>query len=84
MTMVCLASKKSFFVSFGRTDLKVRLSGAKFHEEADFDIRSAVAPPKPHQMQEKLISEAKKKIEFFPNCFFDVLGIAKRRRRLEF
>ena len=32
---------------------------------------------------EKLISETQK-IDFFPNRFFDVLVVAKRRRRLEF
>ena len=56
MTMVCLALKKRIFVIFGRTDLRVSLSGAKFDAEADFDVSSAVAPPKPHQINEKLIS----------------------------
>ena len=40
---------------FGRTDLKISLSGAKFDEEADFDVCSAVGPPKPHQIDENLI-----------------------------
>merc|ERR1711924_17384 len=40
---------------FGRTDLRISLSGAKFDEEADFDVHSAVGPPKPHQIDEKLI-----------------------------
>ena len=83
MTMVLLVWKKWFFVNFGRADLRVSLSGAKFDAEADFDIRLAVAPLKPCQIDEKLISETKK-IIFFPNRFFDVLGVAKRRRRLEF
>ena len=52
--MVRLASTKQFFVIFGRTDLRISLSGAKVHEEADFDVRSAVGPPKPHQIDEKL------------------------------
>ena len=39
---------------FGRTDLRISLSGAKFDQEADFDVRSAVGPPKPHQIDEKL------------------------------
>ena len=40
---------------FGRTDFRISLSGAKFDEESDFDVRSAVEPPKPHQIDEKLI-----------------------------
>ena len=35
---------------FGRTDLRTSLSGAKFDEEADFDVRSAVGPPKPDEI----------------------------------
>ena len=54
MTMVRLGSKKHLFVIFGRTDLRISLSGAKFDEEADFDVRSAVGPPKPHQIDENL------------------------------
>ena len=83
MTMVRLAWKKQFFVIFGQTDLGISLSGAKFHEEADFDVRSGVAPPKSTKIDEKLISDPPPS-NFFPNRFFDVLGIAKRRRRLEF
>ena len=30
--------EKTFFVIFGRTDLRINLSGAKFHEKPDFDI----------------------------------------------
>ena len=40
---------------FGRADFKISLSGAKFEEEADFDVRSAVGPRKPHQIDENLI-----------------------------
>ena len=39
---------------FGHTDLRISLSGAKFDEEADFDVRSTVGPPKPHQVEENL------------------------------
>ena len=46
MMMVRLATEKLFFVIFDRMELKVNLSGAKFDAEADFDVRSAVAPPK--------------------------------------
>ena len=31
---------------FGHTDLGISVSGAKFDAEADFDVRSGVAPPK--------------------------------------
>ena len=38
---------------FGRTDLWISLSRAKFDEESDFEIGSAVAIPKPRQISEK-------------------------------
>ena len=41
----------SLFV-VAQTILRKSLSGAKFDEEADFDVRSAVGPPKPHQIDE--------------------------------
>ena len=63
MTMVHLASKKRFLVIFGRTDLRISLSGAKFDEEADFDVRSAVGPPKPHQIDEKLTFRSENFVE---------------------
>ena len=37
---------------FGRTDLWIGLSGAKFDEEADFEVRSAVGAQKPRQISE--------------------------------
>ena len=60
MAMVRLAWKKSFFVIFGRTYFEISLSGAQFDAEADFDVRSAAAPPKPHQIDKKQISETNK------------------------
>ena len=57
---------------FGRTDLRISLSGAKFDEEADFDVHSAAGPPKPHQIDEKLIFRS----ENFADFFF-------RRRKIE-
>ena len=71
--MVRLAPEKNFFVMFGRTDLRERLSEAKFDAEADFDVRSAVAPPKPHQIDERLISE-RKTIRIFSESFFSRFG----------
>ena len=38
---------------FGRTDLWISLSRAKFDEEADFEVRSAVARQKPRQISKK-------------------------------
>ena len=38
---------------FGRTDLWISPSRAKFGEESDFEVRSAVAPQKPRQISEK-------------------------------
>ena len=38
---------------FGRTDLRISLSRAKFDEEADFEVRSAMARPKPCQIDKK-------------------------------
>ena len=57
---------------FGRTDLRISLSGAKFDEEADFDVRSAVGPPKPHQIDENLTFRSE---NFAPQNF--------RRRKIE-
>ena len=54
-----------FFTIFGRTDLRISLSEAKFDAEADFDVRSAVAPQKPDQIDEKPIFHSKKIPEKF-------------------
>ena len=53
MTMVRLASKKQFFVIFGRTDLRISLSGAKFDADVDVDFRLARASPRPYQIYQK-------------------------------
>ena len=42
-----------FSMIFGRTDLWISLSRAKFDEEADFDVRLAVDPRKPCQKAKK-------------------------------
>ena len=44
----------------GRTEMIIGVSGAKLHEEADFDVQKWLAPEKPSQKCEKLISEKKK------------------------
>ena len=40
---------------FGRTDLRIGGSEAKFDVEADGGIRLVADPPKPHKSSEKLI-----------------------------
>ena len=52
-----------FFMIFGGTDLRTGVSGAKFDAESDFDVRLAVAPQKPHQNGEKLISRSENLLE---------------------
>ena len=37
---------KLFLTIFGRTDLRIGVSGAKFDAEVDFEVRFAPAPPK--------------------------------------
>ena len=41
------------FDDFGRTDLRIGLSEAKFDEEADFEVRLLPNPPKPCDHNEK-------------------------------
>ena len=70
----------AFYRIFGRTDLRISVSRAKFDAESDFEVRLAVALQKPDQNNEKLILGSKifveKKIgEHFDakNQFFVVL-----------
>ena len=44
---------------FGRTDLRIGLSEAKFDAEAHFEVLSAVAPQKADQVDQKLIFRSK-------------------------
>ena len=53
-----------FLKCFGRAEIKISQSWAKFDAEVDFVVRWAVAAPKPHQIDQKLISKTKI-IEFF-------------------
>ena len=48
-----------FSMNFGRTDLRISGSKAKFDVEVDFDVRLVLAPPKPCQINEKLIFRSK-------------------------
>ena len=67
--------QNAIFLIFGRTDLSISLSGAKLDEEADFDVRSAVVPPKPHQIDENLTFRS----ENFAEKFFS----ASKNRKLQ-
>ena len=49
---------------FGRTDLRISLSRPKFDAEADFEVRSAVAPQKPGLLCEKQNFRSKKLADF--------------------
>ena len=48
---------------FGRTDLRIGGSRAKFDVEVDGKIRLAVTPPKPNEINEKLIFRSKNFVE---------------------
>ena len=50
---------------FGRIDLRISLSRAKFDEEADFEVCSAVAPQKPGLLGEKRNFRSKNIADFF-------------------
>ena len=65
----------AFSKFFGRTDLRINLSGAKFEEEADFDIHSARGPPKPAQIDENLT--------FRSENFADTKFSASKNRKLQ-
>ena len=50
---------------FGRTDLRIGGSRAKFDVEDDGEVRFAAAPPKPIKINEKLIFRSKNFADFF-------------------
>ncbi len=54
---------------FGRTDLSIGGSRAKFDVEVDGEVRFALAPPKTHEINEKLSSRSKNFVEqiFLPS-----------------
>ena len=53
------------FMSFGGTDFRKGVSGAKFDAESDFEVRLAVASQKPSQNGEKLIFRFEKIADLF-------------------
>ena len=48
---------------FSRTDLRIGGSEAKFDVEDDGEVRFAVAPPKPIEINDKLIFRSKNFVE---------------------
>ena len=56
-----------FLTIFGRTDLRIGVSGSKFDAEADSQLRFAVAPQKHSKSYEKLIVRSK---NFANICFW--------------
>ena len=50
---ICSDEKILKLMFFGRTDLRISLSRAKFVVEVDFEVRSAVALQNSHQISEK-------------------------------
>ena len=45
-----------FFLIFGRTDLRIGVSGANFDAEIDFEVHFASAPQKPDEIAKNLSS----------------------------
>ena len=66
-------------MTFGRTDLRISLSGANFDPEADVDVRFAVARQNPRQLR--------KKRNFLPKLFakkaFMAVGKSNVRNHLK-
>ena len=61
---------------FGRTDLRIGGSRAKFDVEDDGDVRFAAAPPKLYEINEKLIFRSKNFAkQFFLTSKNETLGI---------
>ena len=56
-------------MTFGRTDLRIGGSKAKFDIEVAGNVRSALAAPKPYEIIEKLIFRSENFVQFF---FFDI------------
>ena len=68
-----LAAQIVYFAIFGRTDLRIGVSGTKFHEEIDFGLENFRFPPKSRTNDEKLISKTKKN-RFLPESCFRRFG----------
>ena len=70
--VVCGPSKR-------RTDLRTRLSKAKYRQEADFDVKTSLAPPKSAENYEKPKKQIRKNI-FAEKCFRKFLfGVNKSK-----
>ena len=64
-------STNRFFEIFGRTDLRIGVSGAKFHKEIDFDAENCRIDS--FKNPGKIISKTPKK-QFFFESFFRRFG----------
>ena len=66
---------KSFwlFAIFGRTDLRMGISGTKLHEDTDVDVENRLAPPISRKNYEKLILENQKN-RILSECFIRPFG----------
>ena len=62
----------TFFIIFGRKNLRIGVSKAKFDAESDFEVRLAVAPQKPGKNNKHLFFDPK----ISPNVFF------RRRKKI--
>ena len=60
---------------FGRSDLRISLSRAKFDAEADFDVHFAAARPNPRQISEKQ--------NFRPEMFAKKICLASKNKTSE-
>ena len=72
--------------SFLPSGVTVCAQHMKFDAEADFDVRAAVAPPKPHQIDEKLIFPSENFVFLFFSFGVEKSKVANRPKRalLEF
>ena len=64
---------------FDRTGIRINLSGAKFDEEDDFDVRLAVGPPKPNQIEEKLTFGSENVANFYYHRKIDISQSSETR-----
>ena len=72
------AAPITFFMIFGRADLRKGVSEAKFDGQADFDVKKPLAPPKSIENHEKPNKKLEKKIDIFFDFFFSIRKRLKR------
>ena len=57
--------EQHIFHDFGRTKLRMGVSGANFHAKSHFEVRVAVAPQKPRKTSEKLTFRIENVVNIF-------------------